>query len=199
MLTSVASSSEGNSLDERVASQEVEDLPHGLGRVEEVAGEELALVVGLSALLDVRGVSEGKERNVAELELGEVGQHGISQLDSLLGDVCLGELLGGGGNSGLVGICKTWLAWLVMGSAEGDSVGEGSLPTVSPSTTSLWAPTKLASGMAAASNRALPREGILTRREFCLSKRIRDPCKLGASGMRRGTRKRVHDGRAPHL
>ena len=82
----VADGTNGDSLDESATGQEVKDLPDELAGPEEVAWEGLALAKGALALGALGGgilvVSESEERDVGELEVGQVGEDVVGELES---------------------------------------------------------------------------------------------------------------------
>lgn len=80
----VAHSADRDGLNQRIARQQVEDLPHDLGGPEEIARVRLAPVeqraLGCGGLILVTELEEG---DVGEVELGQVGEDVVSELEAL--------------------------------------------------------------------------------------------------------------------
>lgn len=85
----VAGSSDGDGLDDGTASDEVKDLPDDGAGPEKVAGEGLALgqTALESPLLILSRVVKVQERDVGQLEVGQVGEDRVRELDLFLGEV----------------------------------------------------------------------------------------------------------------
>jgi hypothetical protein len=85
MLSLVASRAKGNSVNQCTSREEIKNLPDELAREELVTWEGLALgsigsrPLGL-CVFKVKGV------DVAQLQISEVGKHGVSKLRSLLNE-----------------------------------------------------------------------------------------------------------------
>lgn len=80
MLSFVAGRAKGNCADEGTSAEEIKDLPDEFVGVKLVTREDLALGVDSSrSLLGTFGISKVEEIDVTEIEVREVGEHGIGQ------------------------------------------------------------------------------------------------------------------------
>ena len=104
LVVRVADGANGNGLDDGAPGQQVQDSPNQGGGPQRIAGEGLAPGRGEALRRRVTLVIEGKEVDVAELQVGEVRQDGIGQLKAggTIGPV---DQLGSRRDSGLIGGC----------------------------------------------------------------------------------------------
>lgn len=101
LVVRVTDGADRDGLDECASGQQVQDGPGHGGRPIGIAGEDLAPRRGGALLASSRVVVEREERDVGELQGGQVGQDGVRQLDVAgLGPV---DRLSGRGDGGLIG------------------------------------------------------------------------------------------------
>lgn len=120
MLSLVASRTEGNSVNQGTTRDEIKDLPDELAREELVTREGLALgsissrPLGL-CVFKVKGV------DVAQLQISEVGEHGISKLRCLLNErVPRGGCYGLGPSRGDIRLVSSYVMFQISdGSSRG--------------------------------------------------------------------------------
>ena len=170
----VADGTDRHGLNQRVARQEVEDLPRDPGGPEEVARVRLAPVeqrsLGLDGLILITELEQG---DVGEVEVSELGEDVVGQLEPLrVGGV--NDELAGGADVGFVGGfgrgygCQSkrtkGATNVTTGRESGKERGRRDgcySPTSLPSTTTVWAETREASGSALARSSARAKEAIL--------------------------------------
>lgn len=84
MLALVAGRTERHGLDQGAASENVKDLPERIAWPSSIAGQDLALGLIESSLLGaVDLIVEVEERNIAQLQVSEIGQGSLGELLAL--------------------------------------------------------------------------------------------------------------------
>lgn len=81
VLTLVASSTEGNRFDQGASREDVEDLPDGLARIQQIARQTLTLRLEAGGALLWSVIIKVEDRDIAEVKTRQVGERLVRQLD----------------------------------------------------------------------------------------------------------------------